>query len=220
MTYKRLAAACFVLSLTFFAHAENIEHQDKKENYRFFTDTKSGNDWREFKGTDGLSYETILKKLESDHKFKGWRIASEQEVKALISNTLEVPVAELEGLALSGDERIIQLIRLLDGGDCNQTICVAGLVSDPAPECSHSGAEEGEQCRTFMKIEARSVADQAAWEKHYSDESVAGCDRKIIKNPGDPRPPCAITYGDVLPDMSIDRVVWLRNGVYLIRPSH
>lgn len=220
MTCKQIAAVCFVFSLTFLAQAENIEHHDNKANYKYFTDSTSGKDWRGFKGMHGMSYETILKKLDRDDSFKGWRIASEQELKELISNTIEVPVAELEDLVVSGDERIIQLIRLFDGGVCNNSICVAGIISDPAPTCSHSDAEESEQCRKFIKIEARLSAHQAAWERLYPGKPVEGCDGKVLQNPNDPRQPCVITYGDVLPDISIDRVLWLRNdGVFLVRPS-
>lgn len=218
MFNKYVVAVCLALSVVFPVCAENIEHHDSKGDYKYFTDTKSGNDWREFKGTHDLSYEAILKKLAHDANFKGWRIASGQEVKALMSNTIEASVAELDEQVVSGDARILQLIQFFGGGDCSGSICVAGLTSDVMPACSNKSADEDEQCRAFIKIGARSKGDQAAWEKHYPDKPANGCERNIIQDPHDPRQPCVLTYGDVLPDMSISRVVWLRNGVYLVRP--
>lgn len=218
MNHRHHVIACFAFSLIFSAHAENIEHYDNKAGYRYFTDTKSGKEWREFKGTQGMSYEAILEELKRDEKFKGWRIASEQEVKELMLNTTEMSVSELDEQVVSGDERIIQLIRLFDGSSCNTTICIAGLVSDPAPACSHKSAAVDAQCRTFIKIEARLKDDQASWEKYFADKPVDGCNRKIIHDPSNSRQPCVMTFGDVLPNMSIDSVVWLRNGVFLVRP--
>ena len=218
-----LIAASFIFFLTFPIHAENLAHTDDTGTHKYFTDIKTGNHWRTLKDTEGMSYEAAQKQLENNNEFQDWKIATEQEVKVLVSNTLEIPVAELDKHAVSQDARLKELIQLLGGANCNLTLCIAGIVSDIAPTCSANNARKNAQCHKFIKI-GTSLVENKTEEKQHTHVTTSSstndeCDNNVIQPPDDRKSPCVLTYGDVLPDMPINKVVWLpKTGVYLVRP--